>query len=474
LNKAPAASRHGANKGAASMTKISRRSALGGLGAVAAAVTIKPRRAKAAGELNVWWTQGFYEAENKAVIEMMAAWEKRTGSKVNLTIMNQTDVITKLIAGMQVGDVPDLVHTVTGDRFLVPRAAWNDQLEDVSDVVETQRGEFTETAIAGSRFYNAKLKKYSFYGVPTKCSSLLDSIWLPLVEEAGFARADIPTSQDKFHEFFQVAQDKLRAKGKRIFGLGFSMATKEADSGNLFHQFLVTYGGAGIVTPDGKLNIDDPKVRKAAMTTLERLTTPFKKGYVPPGAINWGDVDNNNAFFAKQIVMTPNATISIAAAQMDKPDVYFKEIITRGPPTDNDGKPVASVLAITPTIIPKGAKNVDGAKAFLRDFIQPANMNAYLKETRARYLPVMMSNIKSDPYWTDPKDPHRPVAVEAGLIQPTVPWWMSYNPAYSAVLSEQIWPQAEANITQKNMTVEQATDEAAARMKVLFEKFQIG
>jgi hypothetical protein len=37
-------------------------------------------------------------------------------------------------------------------------------------------------------------------------------------------------------------------------------------------------------------------------------------------------------------------------------------------------------------------------------------------------------------------------------IKPTVPWWMSYNPAYSAVPSEQIWPQAAANITQRNMT----------------------
>jgi len=192
------------------------------------------------------------------------------------------------------------------------------------------------------------------------------------------------------------------------------MAAKEADAGNLFHQFLVSYGGVGIVTPDGKLNIDDPAVRQAATTTLERLTTPFKKGYVPPGAINWGDVDNNNAFFARQIVMTPNATISIAAAQMDKPDLYYKEIITRGVPLGNDGKPVASVLAIAPTIIPKGSKNVDAAKALLRDFIQPANINAYLKETRARYLPVMASIVKNDPYWTDPKDPHRQVAVDMG------------------------------------------------------------
>ena len=122
------------------MKLISRRQALGGVGAAVMAGTgLIPRRARAAGELTVWWTQGFYKAENDAVIAWMAEWEKKNNTKVNLTIMNGPDLITKLIAGMQVGDVPDVVHTVTGDRFLVPRAAWNDQLEDVSEVVDSQK-----------------------------------------------------------------------------------------------------------------------------------------------------------------------------------------------------------------------------------------------------------------------------------------------------------------------------------------------
>ena len=456
------------------MTRVSRRQALGGISAATAVALARPQRAKAAGEVTVWWTQGFYEQENKAVVDAMADWEKRTGTKVNLSIINGPDIITKLIAGMQVGDVPDLVHSVTGDRFLVPRAAWNGQLEDLSDVVETQKAEFTATSMAASRFYDSKLKKYSYYTVPIKCSTLLEAVWRPLVNEAGFSDTDIPKTQDAYFDFFQIVQDKLRAKGKRIFGLGYSMATKEADSGTLYHNFLVAYGGQNIVLPDGKLNIDDPTVRKAAMTALERLTTPFKKGYVPPGAINWGDVDNNNAFYARQIVMTPNATISIAAAQMDKQDQYYKEIITQGLPLGNDGKPVPALLGVSPCLIPKGAKNVDGAKKLLADFIKPDSLNKYLKETRGRYLPVMMRNIKEDPYWTDPKDPHRPVAVDTGLIKPTISYWMNYNPAYAQVMSEQIWSQATANITQKNMTVEQATDEAASRTKVIFENFKIG
>ena len=452
------------------MTRLTRRGTLAGLGTALATPSIV--RA-AGGEVTVWWTQGFYEQENKAIVDAMASWEKKTGTKVNLSIINGPDIITKLIAGMQVGDVPDLVHTVTGDRFLVPRAAWNDQLEDVSDVLDSQKNEWIPTATQASRYYNAKSKKYGIYSVPIKCSTLMNNVWRPLVEEAGFKDTDIPKTQDAYYDFFQTAQEKLRSKGKRIFGLGYSMATKEADSGNLFAAFLVAYGGAGIVLPDGKLNIDNPGIRKAAMTALERLTMPYKKGFVPPGAVNWGDVDNNNAFYAKQVVMTPNATISIAVAQADKTDQYYKEIITHGMPLGNDGNPVPGVLAVSPCIIPKGAKNVAGAKALLSDFIRPESLNSYLKETRARYLPVMMKNIKDDPYWTDPKDPHRPIAVDMGLVRPTIPYWMNYNPAYAQVLSEQVWIQAESNIAQKGMSVEQATDEAVVRIKAIFEKFQI-
>ena len=110
--------------------------------------------------------------------------------------------------------MPDLVHSVTGDRFLVPRAAWDDQLVDVSDVIDSQKAEFHPTALSGSRFYNAKLKKHSFYTVPIKCSTLMEQVWRPLIEEAGFSDADIPKTHDAYFDFFQTVQDKLRVEGQ--------------------------------------------------------------------------------------------------------------------------------------------------------------------------------------------------------------------------------------------------------------------
>jgi ABC-type glycerol-3-phosphate transport system substrate-binding protein len=92
------------------MTRLSRRHTIAGMSALTAAATFKPRPAKATEPVTVWWTQGYYEAENQAVTDAMKAWEKTSGTKVNLTIMNGPDLISKMIAAMQVGDVPDLVH----------------------------------------------------------------------------------------------------------------------------------------------------------------------------------------------------------------------------------------------------------------------------------------------------------------------------------------------------------------------------
>jgi multiple sugar transport system substrate-binding protein len=41
------------------------------------------------------------------------------------------------------------------------------------------------------------------------------------------------------------------------------------------------------------------------------------------------------------------------------------------------------------------------------------------------------------------------------------------------VASEQVWPQAEADVSQHGMTPEQAVDKATARIKMIFSKYVI-
>ena len=144
---------------------------------------------------------------------------------------------------------------------------------------------------------------------------LLNHIWRPLVEKAGYKMEDIPKTWDAFYDFFKDVQKKLRAQGMRnVYALGFQVTTNGDDSNAFFNYFLIAYGGRDIVTKDGKLHLDDPKVREAAIKALTYPTTAYKEGFVPPGAINWNDADDNNAFHAKQIVMDLDGSISTEVA----------------------------------------------------------------------------------------------------------------------------------------------------------------
>src|SRR5262249_7728440 len=82
-------------------------------------------------------------------------------------------------------------------------------------------------------------------------------------------------------------------------------------------------------------------VRDAAVKAIAKLTTPFKKGYVPPGVVNWNDADDNNAFHAKLIVMDFDGSLSTEVALYKKKEEY-DDIVTRGMPLGNDGKEVPS------------------------------------------------------------------------------------------------------------------------------------
>ena len=168
-------------------------------------------------------------------------------------------------------------------------------------------------------------------------------IWRPLVEKAGYTLEDLPKTWDAFYDFFKEVQKKLRAQGMRhVYAMGFQLNTTGNDSNSLFNSFLIANGGQDIVTTDGKLHLDDPKVREAALKALTYPTTAYKEGFVPPGAINWNDADDNNAFHGKQIVMDLDGTLSTEVAIIQARKQDYNDIVTMGLPLSNDGKPLPS------------------------------------------------------------------------------------------------------------------------------------
>src|SRR5260370_10422857 len=154
---------------------------------------------------------------------------------------------------------------------------------------------------------------------------------------------------------------------RNVEARGVNVRTKGVDPKNVSNYCVTAYGGQGMVTKDGELHVDDPKVKEAVIKAMIYPTTAYKEVYVPPSAINWNDADDNNAFHAKTIVMDLDGTISteVAGLSQGKTEDY-DEIVTMGLALSNDGKPVPSGANNACGLIPKAAKHVEVAKDFLK------------------------------------------------------------------------------------------------------------
>src|SRR5271169_3288523 len=455
------------------MAILTRRSVLrASLGLAAAGTLARPYMANAAASTaTVWWIQGFAEEEDISFKKIVADYEKASGNTIDYSIVPYAPMRQKIVSAVTSGVVPDLFQNTPAE--IIALYAWQDKLVDVSDVVETQREEYTDTALLTARCYNNVEKKRSFYGVPYTVGSGMNHVWRPLVEKAGYQMSDIPKTWDAYYDFFKEVQKKLRAQGMRhVYGIGFQLNTTGNDSNARINDFLIAYGGQDIVTKDGKLHLDDPKVRKAAIKALTYPTTAYKEGFVPPGAINWNDADDNNAFHAKQIVMDLDGSLSTEVAIIKNQQDY-NDIVTFGLALSNDGKPVASQAFPLCGLIPKAAQNVAVAKDFLKYLIQPKVNDEYLKTGLGRRVPAMPAIAKNDPWWLDPKDPHRVAYTTQCLFSPTVPSFWVFNPAYAQVQNEHVWQTAWAEIMKDGAAPQAAAEKAFKRVEEIFAKYPI-
>src|SRR5215470_6883037 len=334
----------------------------GSLALAAAHPFLGPHIAKAAATTaSVWFAQGFVQDEDVALRKAVTDYEKQSSNKIELTITPFAPERQKIIAALTSGVVPDMM--VNNPPAILQIYGWQDRWVEVSDVVDTQRAQYGETALLSAQAYNSVIKKRATYGVPIRAAVAPTHIWKSLVEKAGMKMDDVPKTWDAYFDFFKKVQDVLRKQGERkVYGLGFQVTANGVDPYALFTAFLIAYGGRDLVTKDGKLHLDDPKVKEAAIKAAGYIGGAYRDGYVPPSAINWNDADDNNAFHAKLMVMDLDGTLSTEVAVKEKhPEWYYKEIVTHGVPgypNDNAGKPVPSIVGYTNGLIPKGAKNV--------------------------------------------------------------------------------------------------------------------
>jgi multiple sugar transport system substrate-binding protein len=268
-----------------------------------ASLMLAPLGANSA-DLVVWWEEGAYEQEDAALRETIAAFEQDSGRQVELVFYPQAELQGK-IAAIEAGQPPDPAFGLRHMSDFISEWAFEDRLVDLTDTVGYFSNLFDPDALAWWMRLNQKTGQRALYALPIGRVTNHAHVWRSLLGQAGFTVEDIPKEWDAFWSFWcDRAQPAVRRATGRddLWAVGLNMSGEASDAQVQFFQFLAAYD-AQYVTPDGRLVIDDPAIRRRLIEAIDAYTAVYRKGCTPPGSITWDNNANNEQFLAQAIIM---------------------------------------------------------------------------------------------------------------------------------------------------------------------------
>jgi len=427
-------------------------------------------------KITIWWSKGFYKSEDDALIAAIKKFEDKTGVKIELSQYAIQDMIPKTVAALDSGTVPDVAFSDSYDVQAQGKWAYEGKLEDLSDILLPMKSVFAPNTLETAFLYNDQTKKRAYYGFPLKQQSMHVQIWQDMLEQAGFKVSDIPTKWADYWSFWcdKVQPAIRKATGQRIYGIGQPMGVESTDSFQSFYTFMDAYN-IKLVDDDGKLLVDDPKVKEALVKALKDYTDTYIKGCTPPSSTTWKDPDNNVAFHNKTIVMTHNFTISIAAKWFEDSNnpaltpeqraagkkAYEETIITASFPNKPDGGTIKYRSDVKTGLIFAAAKNKAQGKEFIKFLLLEENVRPYIEGALGRWFPVTTASQQS-PFWQ--ADRHRK-AVYNQFMGGTQPFDFTKNWKFTILNNENVWAKAMNRVVSEKVPVDKAVDELIARIK---------
>jgi multiple sugar transport system substrate-binding protein len=444
---------------------------------LAAVLILAPLSARSA-DLVVWWSEGYTVQEDEAIREIVAAFEQKTGKQVELVLHPEPELPDIVVAAVEAGKPPDLVFSVV---IIQDDAQWayDGRLVDLTDAVGHLSDLFDPDALDNVTLPDATTGQRGLYLLPVGFSTTLVHAWKSLLEQAGFALADVPREWEAFWAFWcdQVQPAVRQALGRDdVWGVGLTMSVDSVDTVNGLYQFMNAYEAYHMID-DGRLVVDDRRSRRRLIQAIDSYTAIYRKGCTPPDSVTWKSSRNNEQFLARTIVMTVNQTLSIPnALKENRPEDYYNNAVTIDWPNGAYGQPLAIETFANRAAVFEGGRHVAAAKEFASFLVGEGWLAHYLNFASERMLPPMPKLLEA-PFWLDPSDPHRMRSAMQLLAQPRSYDYVAasgdWRYAKSLPWSEQggdPWPEAVYRVAADGITPEQAVDDAIARIKQILSE----
>lgn len=364
--------------------RMSRRDVLvaGGAALLAGPASIIGSReaaAQAKGTIRVWTTQGA-PLQRQAYDYMVKSFEAANpGAKISLELFTDDDAWPKLTAAYAGKDVPDLVQHLTPE---ITGALYDRGLvELMGDVVkEVGENDFQETS---REIYSTGKGDYFATVIGNAC---LCTLWVrkDLLAQEGLK---VPVY---FDEWLDVA--KKTTKGGRY---GVVLPYGRKGMSNYLLYFAINASGGWVIDPDMQVTFNSPQT-VYALEFLKEM-----RQYNPPGANNYSFGETLGGYVSGVAATSIYTGRVLVNVETQNPKISEHIMAARFPMRREGGRPWAS-CSFASQFIPKGAKNVAGAKRFAVWQYKPDVYTRFLHSAPGHLLPSLNSTGKNAEYLAHP------------------------------------------------------------------------
>ncbi len=366
------------------MAKTSRRTFLwqaGGAAVLAGGVTGFPAILRAQTQTIQFWTTQRGSEQVAVYKDIIARFEKEyPGYTVNIQPAGAETIWEKLTAGFAAKQIPDLISHLPAE----PVIQLNDEglVEPFDDVINAVgKDDFQPSALA---IYHDP--KRGYYTGATVVNQSSNNFWFrkDMLAEAGL-------QQPKYWDELIPAAKAMSKNG--IYGTCFPAGT--SDMGSIMMMSSLWQAGGYIVDPDLNVALNSPE----GVAALEFIKEIFP--YSPPGSAGYGYDQTIASFVTGRVASTAYTGRVLFNVSSQNPKIG-DQVSCSAYPYRREGGRIGQSVSFTNLFIPKGGKNLEGAKLFSRWLFRKDNYVAFLHSAPGHNLPVLKSVAKSPEFLSHP------------------------------------------------------------------------
>ncbi len=349
-----------------------------------------PAQTAASGAIKFWHVWG---GDRQPIIEkVIADFQAQTPSvKVEHTVLSQQGLQEKYLTAIAGGEPPDVLMLVTRD---LPNFASRGALRGVDDLIQRDKIDLKTTFYPGelqTSTYQGKL-----YGLPLTAGG---SNYLVFWNKAHFREAGLdPDKAPKTWAEFADASKKLT---KVSSGNVERVGSLYWISDNNWHKQWAFSNAATLYSEDGMKVMFDSKesveALKYMLDNLERDAGGYEKVRsfaTQPGP---GGAEGNQSFFQGKLSVHLNGVFHFLQLEKEAPSLEYGVGVFPFNDQNPAAKPVQLVDGVWNYMIPKGAKNIDGAWELIKYTTAGQGQADFFK---AQGRPSVVPKYNEDPEYT--------------------------------------------------------------------------